>query len=373
MGDPLSHPLFAGNTEDMEGHELVEAFRCLREEDKSAVELAVLYKEEGNEWMKKKVKKDLKEAIIRYSHALKFLDEADREASEGVSECVEEEEEPRVVELVDECQEQQCEDTHTVTHTVTHTDTDTVTHTQQCDTHVVSSSNNVLRSQILNNRALASMHLKNYGTALSDINMVLHYTHYTTPTLLHYTHTVTLHPHCYTTPTLLHYTHTVTLHYTHYYTTLHYTALHLHCYTTLHHTAPHLHCYTTPTLLYYTTYTTLHTLHTLHCYTTLHTLHYTHYTHYTVILHYTHYTTHTALHLHCYTTLHTLHCTTLHYTLHYTHYTTPTPTLLYYMCSALRVCSSDIVIICTDNLPTQALLLWPENIKAHFRKCKVSE
>lgn len=143
MGDPLAHPLFAGSTEDLEGNEMVEAFRCLREEDKSNVELAILYKDEGNEWMKKKVKKDLKEAIIRYTHALSFLDADDKTKESGE----EEEEEPTVVQL-DEDEEDQKEGA-----------TDVI-------------DKNVLRSQILNNRALASMHLKNFGSALGDINMV---------------------------------------------------------------------------------------------------------------------------------------------------------------------------------------------------------
>ena len=125
--------MFAGSTEDLEGNELVEAFRCIREEDKTNVELAVMYKEEGNEWMKNKKKKDLKEAIIRYTHALTFLDTDDAEKEKNA----------RVVEI----------------------DNDE-------DSKNEVSSNDILRSQILNNRALASMHLKNYGTALGDINMV---------------------------------------------------------------------------------------------------------------------------------------------------------------------------------------------------------
>jgi len=49
-GDPCKHPLFATSTEDLEGHPLTEAFRCLREEDKTNLELAIMYKIEGNEW-----------------------------------------------------------------------------------------------------------------------------------------------------------------------------------------------------------------------------------------------------------------------------------------------------------------------------------
>lgn len=38
IGDPMKHPLFAQTTEDLEGHPLTEAFRVLREEDKTLVE-----------------------------------------------------------------------------------------------------------------------------------------------------------------------------------------------------------------------------------------------------------------------------------------------------------------------------------------------
>ena len=125
LGDPLMHPFWAESTEDLEGNPMVEAFRCLREEDKTKVELALMYKDEGNEWIKKKTKKDLNEAIARYNHAFTFLDEADLNRKNDT-----EEEGDKGVNL-----------------------------------HQV-------RSQILNNRALASMQLKNYGSALRDINKV---------------------------------------------------------------------------------------------------------------------------------------------------------------------------------------------------------
>ena len=132
---------------------MVEAFRCLREEDKSNFELAVMYKEEGNEWMKKKVKKDLKEAIVRYTHALSFLDAADKEDDTK-------EDEPQVVELVDNEDDSKKEE-------VTLKDVEV---NDEVKSNI--EDKNILRSQILNNRALAAMHLKNYGTALGDINMV---------------------------------------------------------------------------------------------------------------------------------------------------------------------------------------------------------
>ncbi len=116
LGDPFKHPLFAATTEDLEGHPLAEAFRVLREEDKTPIELATMYKDEGNEWIKKNTLKDTNEAIIRYTHALTFLDGKDVNC-----------EDPVALEL---------------------------------------------RSQILSNRALAAMNNKNYGTALTDIAKV---------------------------------------------------------------------------------------------------------------------------------------------------------------------------------------------------------
>lgn len=126
IGDPLKHPFWAQSTEDLEGNPMVEAFRALREEDKTQVELAVMYKDEGNEWIKKKTKKEQQDAINCYSHALTFLDKADAARKDGT-----EEEADKTVDL------------------------------------------RKLRSQIMNNRALACMNLKNFGMALRDINTAL--------------------------------------------------------------------------------------------------------------------------------------------------------------------------------------------------------
>lgn len=97
----------------------------LREEDKTFVELAVMYKDEGNEWIKKNSAHDWNEAIIRYNHALGFLDKADSARIDGI-----EDEKDKLIQL------------------------------------------NELRSQIINNRAQASMNKKNYGTALKDVELV---------------------------------------------------------------------------------------------------------------------------------------------------------------------------------------------------------
>lgn len=77
LGDVEKHPMFCQNTEDLEGNPLTEAIRSLKEEDKTLKELAIMYKDEGNEWQKKPTKKNLKEAYDRYSHALEFIRKAE--------------------------------------------------------------------------------------------------------------------------------------------------------------------------------------------------------------------------------------------------------------------------------------------------------
>lgn len=79
LGDPEQHPMFAANAEDMAGHPMVEAIRAIKEEDKSLVELAVMYKDEGNEWMKKKDPRALQEAHNCYTHAMTFVEQVRQE------------------------------------------------------------------------------------------------------------------------------------------------------------------------------------------------------------------------------------------------------------------------------------------------------
>lgn len=85
IGDPMMHPLFAESTEDLEGNPLAEALRALREEDKTTVEIATMYKEEGNDWLKKGDKKSLHEAYNRYTHALDILDHTAAAALSGAT------------------------------------------------------------------------------------------------------------------------------------------------------------------------------------------------------------------------------------------------------------------------------------------------
>lgn len=88
LGDPEKHPMFATSTEDLEGHPYVEALRAICEEDKSNYELAVMYKDEGNEWMKKTDKKSIKEAIDRYTHAMSYIAKAEKELDKNPQEDI---------------------------------------------------------------------------------------------------------------------------------------------------------------------------------------------------------------------------------------------------------------------------------------------
>jgi tetratricopeptide (TPR) repeat protein len=126
IGDPMKHPLFAQTTEDLEGNPLAEAFRSLREEDKTQVELAEMYKEEGNQWIKKGTKKDYFEAYARYTHALTFMDKADQARTDKTESAAD----------------------------------------SKVDLHKV-------RSQILSNRALASSSVANYGKCYKDCDKAI--------------------------------------------------------------------------------------------------------------------------------------------------------------------------------------------------------
>lgn len=87
LGDMEKHPMFATKTEDLEGNPLVDAIRAIKEEDKNNTELAIMYKDEGNEFMKikveddatssllKKKQKNMHEAYNCYTHAMKFLEQ----------------------------------------------------------------------------------------------------------------------------------------------------------------------------------------------------------------------------------------------------------------------------------------------------------
>ena len=129
LGDPLDHPLW-GEPEDLIGHPMLEAFRQIREEDKNFFELATMYKNEGNEWLKgalskkkqSEKNKHFKEAIGNYVHALTFCKDAENE-----------------IEKYDQLEL------------------------------------DLLKSQILSNKAQVSLKLKNYGECKKDCRLAIRF------------------------------------------------------------------------------------------------------------------------------------------------------------------------------------------------------
>jgi tetratricopeptide (TPR) repeat protein len=136
LGDPLKHPLFSQDEEELKNHPLTEAFRLLREEDKSLVELATMYKNDGNEFMKKKptknhakeVLKNMNEAYDRYSHAVTLIQQAKIARLKG-------EEDPKDASI----------------------------------------DLNLFHAQVLANRAQASLNIKNYRYCISDCTNAIKY------------------------------------------------------------------------------------------------------------------------------------------------------------------------------------------------------
>ena len=165
IGDPMMHPLFAESTEDLEGNPLAEALRALREEDKSPIQIATMYKDEGNDWLKKGDKKSLKEAYDRYSHALNILEGTAFAATSGASSfnttkgIVESSGDFRTVaslypsELLSPHQQ--------LLHATCEEEQKRIEDEKQ------------LKSQILSNRALVSLTLKNYGSCVRDADASL--------------------------------------------------------------------------------------------------------------------------------------------------------------------------------------------------------
>jgi hypothetical protein len=132
----------------MKDHPLADAFRALREDDKTLDELALMYKEEGNEWMKKiKEKKSVTEAYNCYSHALNLVNEAfeQMQKSDAEGKSVDESSDSKNREEEEDEEEKKRKKTADLIK---------------------------LKGQIFSNRALASLTLKNYGSCYRDAEMV---------------------------------------------------------------------------------------------------------------------------------------------------------------------------------------------------------
>ena len=165
IGDPMMHPLFAESTEDLEGNPLAEALRALREEDKSPIQIATMYKDEGNDWLKKGDKKSLNEAFDRYSHALNILEGTAMAAASGASSF-------NTATGIVEPSADKCP-------VVSLYPSDLLSPHQQllCVTAEEEQKRledeRLLKSQIFSNRALVSLTLKNYGSCVRDADASL--------------------------------------------------------------------------------------------------------------------------------------------------------------------------------------------------------
>ena len=157
LGDPEKHPMFAQTTEDLEGNPLTEALRALREDGKSPVEVATMYKDEGNEWMKKGDSKSFHEAYDRYTHALNILEGVAVAATSGVTsdeQNVERKEFFANLQL-------KSNESNTATASSVEPKLETEEETKQ------------LKSVLFSNRAMASLSIKNYGSCKKDADAAI--------------------------------------------------------------------------------------------------------------------------------------------------------------------------------------------------------
>jgi hypothetical protein len=175
LGDPEKHPMFATSTEDLEDHPLVEALRAIKEENKTNIELAMMYKDEGNEWLKAhnseakkdKKKKNLYEAYERYTHAIQFIEKE-------IIERLRSQELDNIEHPVKEDLSSGGSAVLSSLPTVSLTSASTVPYSLIYKSiHVLSHENQQLFSQIYSNRAAISLLLTNYGSCKSDCNIAL--------------------------------------------------------------------------------------------------------------------------------------------------------------------------------------------------------
>ena len=169
IGDPMMHPLFAENTEDLEGNPLAEALRALREEDKTPIEIATMYKEEGNDWLKKGDKKSLHEAYDRYTHAINVLDGIAQAAVSGASTFNPTTGETTAPKIHDEGRS-----------TIASLYPSELQPREDRQNSMLSKDMNeeelMLRSQIFSNRAMVSLSLMDYGSCIRDADSsILHW------------------------------------------------------------------------------------------------------------------------------------------------------------------------------------------------------
>jgi len=73
IGDPLEHPLFAENEDAMKNHPLAKAFQGMKEEELSHYKNALVYKDEGNMFVKKGTLEYYAKARDKYKAALEYI------------------------------------------------------------------------------------------------------------------------------------------------------------------------------------------------------------------------------------------------------------------------------------------------------------
>ena len=156
----------------MASHPLADAFRSLKEEGKSKVELAVLYKDEGNQWIKKNTENDSKEARACYTHALSLIEEALNESMHGI---VHSSHEPTSEQsLAENMLAAQLASVQQKFPNIKPIDTSiSSTENSPPQTSLSMSELLTLKSQLYSNRAMAALLLKNYGDCCKDADLAI--------------------------------------------------------------------------------------------------------------------------------------------------------------------------------------------------------
>ena len=159
LGDPLDHPMFATSAEQIARHPLGDAFRLLKEEDKTAYELAVMYKDEGNEFMRGKTSEDYRNAIDKYDQALPFVDQMEEDRKTLRSD------------LNDKGEKDEEEDVEEIMSPSVKASQDEEKKPEGDRGDNVEP--HVLRSQIISNKAAAHLGLKNYRSCITECDSAL--------------------------------------------------------------------------------------------------------------------------------------------------------------------------------------------------------
>eukprot|EP00605_Chrysophyceae_sp_TOSAG23-4_P000303 GSChrysophyteH1.ASY1.ANO1.348.1 assembled CDS len=173
LGDPEEHPMFATDPDKLAAHPLTDAFRQLNEEDRTKYELVIMYKEEGNSLMKKGDKGGFREAVMRYTHALSFIEPALAEIQEVSAAPASND----ATEEIKSASDYQGEKVLTFEEVVKRSEQRNAKIADQAgiSVQVTPETVNQTRSQILGNRAMAQLSLKNYGSCVRDCDVAIYY------------------------------------------------------------------------------------------------------------------------------------------------------------------------------------------------------